>query len=388
MPADIPTKRHALEVVARPPSRKEKRTTIDVPLHRLRKKSRPTTRVSNDESEAGGAPYHVSKGGPSFAQPTKCWLLAKAWRQRAFRVHDELGGNRYECIKIIGQGTYGVAYESIDKLSGDHVICKRSRDNAWDEFSVEVLALSQLDHANVINLLDVVVTPCLTLVLEYGGVSLHSLIRGQGMPSPRRTKLFDQLLSGVLYLHTRSVIHCDLKPSNIAIGTNDLLKVLDLGCCVFDAPGCRGRSDDATKGPSVAGIEYGTRWYRAPELLFGDGSFGDKVDEWSAGCILIEMAGGAPLFQCKTEAAMRDAILNLTGSPTDSALVYFAHLPLWSGKAARPYQDTRAVRFSGLLGAAEMELATRLLTLFPQERMSSAEALTRSGVCSRSVGSA
>lgn len=79
----------------------------------------------------------------------------------------------------------------------------------------------------------------------------------------------------------------DIKPANLLIDQNDQLKIADFGLSrLYDA-------DDSTKtySPQVA-----SRWYRAPELLWGSPLYGPAIDMWAVGCIFAEILRGIPLF--------------------------------------------------------------------------------------------
>ena len=89
------------------------------------------------------------------------------------------------------------------------------------------------------------------------------------------------------YVHSANVLHRDLKPSNILVNAN-----CDLALCDFGL--ARGVSSEI----DVELTEYVvTRWYRAPELLCDNVSYGKAVDVWSIGCIFAEILCRKPLLQ-------------------------------------------------------------------------------------------
>lgn len=78
----------------------------------------------------------------------------------------------------------------------------------------------------------------------------------------------------------------DIKPANLLIDNNDLLKIADFGLSrIYHA------NEDRSYSPQVA-----SRWYRAPELLWGSPKYGPAVDMWASGCVFAEMLRGVPLF--------------------------------------------------------------------------------------------
>lgn len=85
--------------------------------------------------------------------------------------------------------------------------------------------------------------------------------------------LSHQMLAGLAYLHSKAVIHRDLKASNILVDTNGRLKLADFGLARFYQ---KRRQADYTN-------RVITLWYRPPELLLGATVYGPEVDIWSAG---------------------------------------------------------------------------------------------------------
>ena len=89
------------------------------------------------------------------------------------------------------------------------------------------------------------------------------------------------------YIHSANVLHRDMKPSNLLVNANCDLAICDFGLA-------RGVED----GVQEELTEYVvTRWYRAPELIMGSASYTPIIDEWSTGCILLELlTGRCPLM--------------------------------------------------------------------------------------------
>ena len=102
-----------------------------------------------------------------------------------------------------------------------------------------------------------------------------------------------------------NVCHRDIKPSNILVGESGALKVCDFGsakCLVKDEKN----------------LSYiCSRYYRAPELIFGCTRYSGRVDVWSAGCVVAEMATSRPIFEGENTLDQLLKIVRVIGSPTE-----------------------------------------------------------------------
>lgn len=106
-------------------------------------------------------------------------------------------------------------------------------------------------------------------------------------------------------MHENGFVHRDIKPENILLKSGDkLLKIGDFGTT------CRG-----TNGQPYAEYYVATRWYRSPECLLTRGWYSSKLDVWSTGCVLYEIATGRPLFDGRDEDDQVDKIDRVLGSP-------------------------------------------------------------------------
>lgn len=111
------------------------------------------------------------------------------------------------------------------------------------------------------------------------------------------------MLLALEFMHQSDLLHRDVKPENLLISSNGLLKVCDFGF-----------ARTTLKNASAIYTDYvSTRWYRSPELLVGDANYNKTVDTWAIGCIYAEMFNGMPLFPGDSDMHTLKLILDMFG---------------------------------------------------------------------------
>ncbi|XP_022252924.1 cyclin-dependent kinase 2-like isoform X2 [Limulus polyphemus] len=144
----------------------------------------------------------------------------------------------FQKIEKIGEGTYGVVYKARDKETGKLVALKKIRLETESEGVPstairEIALLKELDHNNVVRLLDVIHSEKkLYLVFEYLNQDLKKLMDSaptSGLPLPLVKSYLWQLLQGIAYCHSHRVLHRDLKPQNLLIDKEGNIKLADFG---------------------------------------------------------------------------------------------------------------------------------------------------------------
>jgi serine/threonine protein kinase len=113
-------------------------------------------------------------------------------------------------------------------------------------------------------------------------------------------------------MHTTGFMHRDIKPSNIFIFSNGVVKLGDFSISrsMEVPPEHFNRHENGPLTPNIT-----TRYYRAPEIIYGSRSYDMKVDIWSLGCTIAEIILKEPLFPGTTDINQLEIIFRMLGSP-------------------------------------------------------------------------
>ncbi|KAL3277345.1 hypothetical protein HHI36_012696 [Cryptolaemus montrouzieri] len=236
--------------------------------------------------------------------------------------------DRFIKLGTAGEGTYGVVYKAKNKLTGKNVALKRIKlekfYNKGDSEGVpstairEICLLKNLKHSSIVELLDVMYsTDKLYLVFEYLDLDLKNIwITQKSLSRELIRSYMKQLVEGMAYLHTRTILHRDLKPQNLLIDREGHIKLADFGLSrSFSLP------------TRTYTHEVVTMWYRAPELLLGSKIYCTGVDIWSLGCILAEMIIKKAFFPGDSEIDQLYKIFRIMGTPNED---------IWKGVSLYP----------------------------------------------------
>ncbi|KAG9348691.1 hypothetical protein JZ751_029008, partial [Albula glossodonta] len=241
----------------------------------------------------------------------------------------------FQKIEKIGEGTYGVVYKAKNKVTGQSVALKKIRLDADTEGVPstairEISLLKELNHPNIVKLLDVVHTEKkLYLVFEYLNQDLKKYMdtsQPVGLPLALVQSYLYQLLQGIAFCHSHRVVHRDLKPQNLLLNQSGAIKLADFGLArAFGVP-MRSYTHEVV-----------TLWYRAPEILLGCKYYSTAVDIWSIGCIFAEMVTKRPLFPGDSEIDQLFRIFKKLGTPNEE---------VWPGVSRLPDYKSRFPRWS------------------------------------------
>jgi serine/threonine protein kinase len=145
---------------------------------------------------------------------------------------------------------------------------------------------------------------------------LHQIIKsGQPLTVEHVQYFLYQILRGMKYIHSASVVHRDLKPGNLLVNADCELKICDFGLSRgFDA-------NPVSDEHATHLTEYvATRWYRAPEIMLAFRRYNTAIDVWSIGCIFGELLLGKPLFKGKDYVDQLNKILDTLGTPEERVI--------------------------------------------------------------------
>uniref|UniRef100_A0A7G3ADK2 Putative cyclin-dependent kinase cdk5 n=1 Tax=Lutzomyia longipalpis TaxID=7200 RepID=A0A7G3ADK2_LUTLO len=279
----------------------------------------------------------------------------------------------FQRIEKIGEGTYGVVYKGKNKKTGEIVAMKKIRLEVDDEGIPstairEISLLKELKHENIVTLQDVLMEENrLYLIFEFLSMDLKkymdSLPDNKMLDDELVKSYLHQITRAILFCHRRRVLHRDLKPQNLLINKDGLIKIADfgLGRCV---------------GVPVRLYthEIVTLWYRSPEILLGSKRYSCPVDIWSVGCIFAEMATRKPLFQGDSEIDQLFRMFRVLQTPTEEIWPGVTSLPDYKSTFPCWTQNQLAKQVKNL-SKSGLDLLQKMLTYNPVHRISAAKIL-------------
>ena len=284
---------------------------------------------------------------------------------------------RFEVLKLMGKGAYGIVWKVRDKKSERTVALKKIYDAFYNEIDAqrtyrEVMYLKELkDNPNIVKLEEVIKAnndKDLYLIFEYMDADLHHVIKSNILSEIHKKYIIYQLFKALKYIHSAGLVHRDLKPSNLLINSDCLIKIADFGLA-------RSMKNDEGNDPVVS--EYvATRWYRAPEILLGSRCYNQSVDIWSAGCILAELFLGKVLFPGKGTMNQLELLIQLLDKPTGEDIVALSseHAEKVIGNLNVSKTKSFTLMFS-MMGKQGIDLIRRMLCFNPKQRITVDEVL-------------
>ncbi|KAH8329911.1 hypothetical protein KR067_007593 [Drosophila pandora] len=242
----------------------------------------------------------------------------------------------YTDTKVIGNGSFGVVFQAKLCDTGELVAIKKVlQDRRFKNRELQIMR--KLEHCNIVKLLYFFYSSgekrdevFLNLVLEYIPETVYKVARQyaktkQTIPINFIRLYMYQLFRSLAYIHSLGICHRDIKPQNLLLDPETaVLKLCDFGSAKQLLHG----------EPNVSYIC--SRYYRAPELIFGAINYTTKIgkyfitlyllktllkyyfflDVWSAGCVLAELLLGQPIFPGDSGVDQLVEVIKVLGTPT------------------------------------------------------------------------
>uniref|UniRef100_A0AAQ5XDB3 Cyclin-dependent kinase 7 n=1 Tax=Amphiprion ocellaris TaxID=80972 RepID=A0AAQ5XDB3_AMPOC len=277
---------------------------------------------------------------------------------------------RYEKLDFLGEGQFATVYKARDKMTDTIVAIKKikvgHRTEAKDGINRtalrEIKLLQELQHPNIIGVLKhiqvyVRLKVCVLLFFKV-------IIKDTSLVlTPANIKAYILMtLQGLEYMHQHWVLHRDLKPNNLLLDGNGVLKLADFGLAKsFGSPN------------RVYTHQVVTRWYRSPELLFGARMYGVGVDTWAVGCILAELLLRIPFLGGDSDLDQLTKIFEALGTPTEETWPVMTSLPDYV--AFKIFPGTPLEHIFSAAGDDLLELLQGFFTFNPSTRITATQAL-------------
>jgi serine/threonine protein kinase len=280
----------------------------------------------------------------------------------------------YSAARVIGNGSFGVVFLATQRESGSVVAIKKVlQDKRYKNRELQIMRM--LDHTNIVQLKHCFYS-CgekqdevyLNLVLEYVPETVYRISRHYSKVKTSIPAIFIklyvyQLLRSLAYLHGRNVTHRDIKPQNLLLDpATQVLKLCDFGSAKILVP----------NEPNISYIC--SRYYRAPELIFGATDYLPAIDIWSTGCVMAELMLGHPLFPGESGVDQLVEIIKVLGTPSKAEIMSmnrnYTEFKFPQIKA-HPWQKVFRIRTT----PDAIDLVSKMLQYSPTERLKPMEGL-------------
>ncbi|MCU0233950.1 MAG: protein kinase [Thermoanaerobaculales bacterium] len=241
---------------------------------------------------------------------------------------------RYVVLGPLGAGGMGEVFRARDPELEREVAIKVLPDEfarnpeRLERFRREAKAVAALSHPNIVQVFDIGshdgVRYLVTELLE--GVTLRELVSAETVSWPRACEIVAEVADGLSAAHGKSVVHLDIKPENIVITGDGMVKILDFGLAASGDTNLS-PTDGLATAATASWTVIGTPGYMAPEQLRGE-VVDQRADIFALGCVLYEMLAGRRPFAGQNAPAVIAAVLaqpppslSETGVPLPPSLV-------------------------------------------------------------------
>ena len=214
----------------------------------------------------------------------------------------------YKFGRVIGKGAFGKVNIGLHILTGRIVAIKSFNKTTFkdekyrNKIMNEIELMKNLRHFSVVRILDVIENEkYILLVMEnvLGGDLLTFIKKRNKLPEKTAKFIFKQLLQSLKYIHSKNIVHRDIKLDNILIDLNNNIKLCDFGVGKY-----------LSNNNEMLFDQCGTPAYIAPEVLAGEGYLGFPVDIWSSGVVLYSLLMGSIPFKAHNLNELQGLIMS------------------------------------------------------------------------------
>ena len=224
----------------------------------------------------------------------------------------------YEILEPIGKGGMGEVYKAHDPRLRRDVAIKVSAARFNERFEREARAVAALNHPNICQIYDVGPNYLVMELIE--GPTLGDRIKEGAIPVDEALAIAAQIGAALEAAHEKTITHRDLKPGNIKLRPDGVVKVLDFGLAKLGGPQPTTISEDSptlSMAATQAGMILGTAAYMSPEQAKGK-PVDKRADIWAFGVVLYEMVTGKRPFEGDEMVEVLAAVVH--GQPDLSAV--------------------------------------------------------------------